>query len=167
MKPDAIIYTSNTGFTAEYAKLLGEKTGLPVFPLNEARADKATSVIYLGWIMASGIKGYKKAAKSFKISAVCAVGMGATGTQLAEVRKANELSDNMPVFTLQGGFDRNKLKGIYKLMINMMAKALTKNLEEKKQRTAEENDMLDLMKNGGNRVSADNLAEVIRWYEEC
>ena len=32
----AIVYTSNTGHTAEYAKILGEKTGLPVYALSEA-----------------------------------------------------------------------------------------------------------------------------------
>ena len=31
MKPSAILYNSNTGFTERYAKMLGEKTGLPVF----------------------------------------------------------------------------------------------------------------------------------------
>lgn len=36
MKPNAIVYTSNTGFTEQYARLLGEKTGLPVYPLSEA-----------------------------------------------------------------------------------------------------------------------------------
>ena len=36
MKPTAIVYTSNTGFTARYAKALGERTGLPVLELNTA-----------------------------------------------------------------------------------------------------------------------------------
>ena len=36
MKPNAIVYTSNTGYTAEYAYLLGGKTGLPVYALAEA-----------------------------------------------------------------------------------------------------------------------------------
>ena len=31
MKPTAIVYTSNTGYTAEYARLLGQGTGLPVY----------------------------------------------------------------------------------------------------------------------------------------
>ena len=30
MKPNAIAYTSNTGYTEQYALLLGEQTGLPV-----------------------------------------------------------------------------------------------------------------------------------------
>ena len=32
----AIVYTSNAGHTAAYAKLLGDKTGLPVYALEEA-----------------------------------------------------------------------------------------------------------------------------------
>ena len=32
----AIVYTTNTGHTAEYAALLGKETGLPVFPLSQA-----------------------------------------------------------------------------------------------------------------------------------
>lgn len=36
MKPNSIVYTSNTGYTREYAVLLGEKTGLPVYSLEEA-----------------------------------------------------------------------------------------------------------------------------------
>lgn len=33
---NAIVYTSNTGYTAQYARLLGEKTGMPVYSLDEA-----------------------------------------------------------------------------------------------------------------------------------
>lgn len=32
----AIVYTSNTGYTEEYARLLGEETGLPVYSLKDA-----------------------------------------------------------------------------------------------------------------------------------
>ena len=54
----AIIYTSNTGSTAEYANLLGKELNLPVFGLKHAK-DKVpagSEIIYLGWIMAGGIK---------------------------------------------------------------------------------------------------------------
>lgn len=40
--------------------------------------------------MAGGIKGYKKAAKKYKVCAVCGVGMGQTGTQLKEIREKNK-----------------------------------------------------------------------------
>ena len=61
----AIVYTSNTGSTAAYAKLLGEQINLPVFPLPQAkdRVPSGSEIIYLGWIMAGGVKGYKAAGK--------------------------------------------------------------------------------------------------------
>ena len=35
-KPTGIVYTSNTGYTEKYAKLLGEQLGLPVFSAGQA-----------------------------------------------------------------------------------------------------------------------------------
>lgn len=74
----AIIYTTNTGSTAQYAKMLAEQTGLPAFSMEEAKSkvEAGSEIIYLGWIMAAQVKGYKAAAKEYKIKAVCAVGMG-------------------------------------------------------------------------------------------
>lgn len=50
MKPNSIVYTSNTGFTRQYAMLLGEKTGLPVYSLEEAgqRLAPGNTIVYLG-----------------------------------------------------------------------------------------------------------------------
>lgn len=56
---NAIIYTTNTGSTEHYAKLLAQITGLPVYSLAEAkkRVFAGAEVIYLGWIMAGSVKG--------------------------------------------------------------------------------------------------------------
>ena len=56
----AIIYTTQTGSTERYAKLLAHETGLPAYTLAEAKKAvlPGGSVIYLGWIMAGCIKGY-------------------------------------------------------------------------------------------------------------
>ena len=77
---NAIIYTTNTGSTESYAKLLAQKTGLPAYSLAEAKKQvfAGAEVIYLGWIMAGSVKGYAKAAKRYRVRAVCAVGMGQT-----------------------------------------------------------------------------------------
>ena len=82
----AIIYTSNTGSTAEYAQLLGKELNLPVHSLQQEKnkVPAGSEIIYLGWIMAGGIKGYKEAAKLYKVRAVCGVGMGQTGTPRKE-----------------------------------------------------------------------------------
>ena len=78
MNAAAIVYTSQTGFTARYAALLAERTGLPCRPLKEAAAlPRGTAVIYLGWLCAGGIKGLKGARRRFRTAAVCAVGMAA------------------------------------------------------------------------------------------
>ena len=118
MKPTAIVYTSNTGHTRQYALLLGEKLDLPVYSLDDADAQLSggSSVIYLGWIHASHVKGYSKAAKHFDLCAVCGVGLCDTGTLISEVRKVTAIPADIPLFTLQGGFDRSKLKGMDKLM---------------------------------------------------
>ena len=169
MRPNAIVYTSNTGYTRQYAVLLGDKTGLPVYSLEEAAQTLAAgnSVVYLGWLMAGKVQGYAKAAKRYRVEAVCGVGMGATGSQLEDVRKTNALSDALPVFTLQGGFDITRLRGIYRLMMTVMSKTVGKTLAEKQDRTADEDAMLDLLVHGGSCVSEENLAAVMEWYRQA
>lgn len=162
----AIVYTSNTGSTEEYAKLLGNELNLPVFSLQQAKNKvlAGTEIIYLGWIMAGGMKGYKDAAKRYKVCAVCGVGMGQTGTQQKEIRDKNSVPQNIPLFTLQGNFELQKLHGIYRFMMNIMVKTAGKSLAEKADRTPEEEDMLDMMVNGSKRVTGQNLKAVIDWY---
>lgn len=113
MRPSAIIYTSKTGHTRQYALLLGKEIDLPVYSYDEAisRLSGESPVIYLGWIHASHVKGFSNAVKRFSVCAVCGVGLCDTGTLIPEVRKATSIPEDIPVFTLQGGFYRSKLKG--------------------------------------------------------
>ena len=164
MKINTIVYTSNTGYTAQYAQMLGEITGLPVWDLASRQAPKGSDIIYLGWLMAGNIQGYKKAARDYRIRAVVVVGMSATGSQVDYLRKTNAIPDQLPVFTLQGGFDLDRLHGIYKLMMPIMKNTAGKGLAEKANSTAEEDAMLDLLTNGGSRVCEENLEEVLTWY---
>ena len=163
---NAIIYTTNTGSTERYARLLAQKTGLPVYSLAEAkkRVFAETEVIYLGWIMAGSVKGYAEAAKRYRVRAICAVGMGQTGTQTDSVRKKSGIPADIPLFTLQGNFDVKKLHGVYRPMMEIMVKTAGKGLAEKSDRTPEEDDMLDRMLHGGERVKAENLSAVLDWY---
>ena len=163
---NAIIYTTNTGSTARYAELLARATELPVYPLAEAKSAVSTGaeVIYLGWIMAGSIKGYAEAAKRYRVRAACGIGMGQTGTQTDSVRKKSAISADIPLFTLQGNFDVKKLHGVYRLMMEIMVKTAGKALAKKKDRTPAEDDMLDMMRCGGERVKAENLRAVLDWY---
>ena len=164
MKPAAIVYTSNTGHTRKYALLLGEQIGLPVYSLDEANAQLSggSPVIYLGWLHASHVKGYSGAAKRFAVCAVCGVGLCDTGTLIYEVRQASSIPEDIPLFTLQGGIDRSRLKGMDKLMISM----LTKGLASQKHRSAQDERMLELLSKDENYVSPENLAGLLQWYRE-
>ena len=163
---NAIIYTTNTGSTESYARLLAQKTGLPAYSLAEAkkRVFAGAEVIYLGWIMAGSVKGYAEAAKRYRVCAVCAVGMGQTGTQADSIQKKSAVPADIPLFTLQGNFDVKKLHGIYHPMMEIMVKTVGKALAEKSDRTPEEDDMLDMMRCGGERVKAENLSAVLDWF---
>ena len=144
---DAIIYTSNTGSAERYAKLLAQETGLPVYSFAEAKKQvfSKAKIIYLGWIMAGS-------------------GMGQTGTQIESVRKKSAIPADIPLFTLQGDFNVKKLHGIYRPMMEIMVKTMGRSLAEKADRTSEEDDMLDMMLHGGERVKAENLSAVLDWY---
>ena len=164
---NAIIYTTNTGSTGRYARLLAGQTGLPAYPLAGAgeAVPAGAEVIYLGWIMAGTVKGYAGAAKRYRVRAVCAVGMGRTGTQTDEVRRKTGVPADVPVFTLQGNFDVGKLHGIYRPMMELMVRTAGKGLAGKEDRTPEEDDMLDMMLHGGERVKGENLSAVLAWYD--
>ena len=163
----AIIYTTNTGSAEQYAKMLAEQTGLPVFSMEEAKSEveAGSEIIYLGWIMAAQVKGYKTAAKKYKIRAVCAVGMERTGTRTEQIREKTFVPAEVPLFTLQGNFNVKKLHGFYRLMMSMMIKMVTKQLVAKTDRTQRENEMLEIMLQGGENVRKENLAEVLDWYK--
>ena len=163
---EAIVYTTNTGNTARYAKMLAAAMDLPVFSSEEGkkRLSSGAEVIYLGWLMAGTVKGYKEAAKQYSICAVCAVGMGKTGTQKEEVRKKNGIPDQIPLFTLQGNLDVTKLRGIYKMMIRVMIQTAGKALAEKENRTPEEDDMLEALRSGEDHIREENLTEILGWY---
>jgi len=58
-----IVYTSNTGFTARYAGMLGKAEKLKYYTLEEAQ-DKVTAqdeVLYMGPLMAGRIEGLEAA----------------------------------------------------------------------------------------------------------
>ena len=168
MKPIAIVYASNTGFTAEYASLLGGETGMPVFSMEEAEEHLLphSPILYMGWLAAGKVQGYDKAVTKFNPQALWAVGMTRSGSQMEDVKKSNQLPEGLPLFTLQGGFDLHKLRGVYKLMMSVMSKMVAKKLAAKSDRTPDEEDTLDLFQNGGSRVSLENLKPVLAWYQE-
>ena len=164
MNPKYIVYTSETGHSLRYARMLSEKLDLSAIPLDEAinSVERNTEIIYIGWLFANSIKGYKKACKLFNITCTVAVGLCPTGELLQEVRRTNSISDTAPLFTVQGGMDREKLQGINKFMINTLVKVLKMN----KKPSDEDREKLRLIEAGGDFVSEDNLTAILKFYNE-
>lgn len=158
MQPKAIVYSSNTGHTQQYAQLLSHKSGLPCYSLKEAKKvlSKGDPVIYMGWLIAGVIKDYKKVKRVYSLQAVCAVGLGDSGAQTALVRKSNKVPELVKLYTLQGGIDHDQLTGIYKSMI----RTLIKTLKRKKNPTADDQAMLSLLEKSESYVSMENLSAV-------
>lgn len=160
----AIVYTSQTGHTEEYAHLLSEATGLPAYPLRKAEAalPGGTEIAYLGWVMANSVQGYRKACKRFSIPMLCAVGMAAPGTTDQDIRQRNTIPDDVALFTLQGGLRLDRLRGLHRLMMRMMVASARKTLTEKKISPAEEA-RLQLMVSGHSHVNLQHLREPMEW----
>ncbi len=163
----AIVYVSETGFTKQYAEMLSEKTGLPVYSADEAKENvkNHSEIIYCSWFMAGSVVGYKKLKKKYDIKAVCAVGLCETGTLLEKTRKANKIPESTELFTVQGGYAPDKLNGIYKKMMNMVAKMLIKKINGFETKTESDIKMLETLEKGGSYVCEENLSAVLKWYE--
>ncbi len=152
----AIVYTSGTGFTERYAKMLSEKSGLPCYDLKTAKKELPANeeIIFLGWVYANTVKGLKAAEKRWNVAAVGAVGMypeNDTNTQI--LKDTNGLA--CPLFYMQGGMQPDKIKGINKLLLSMVCRFLTKDDKP------ENADIIKMFKEGCDFVSEENISKAI------
>lgn len=153
---DAIVYESNTGFTERYAQLLAEKLGKPAYSANEAaaRLEKGADIIYLGWVMANQVCGLKKAARKWNVKAAGAVGLYPMSEANTNVLIAKNKPD-FPLFSLRGGLDYSKLKGMKKKLILMIRDNLVR------ENNPENEDFIKVLTNGGDFVSEENLTALL------
>ncbi|MGN0383159.1 MAG: hypothetical protein ACI4DS_02730 [Eubacterium sp.] len=161
---DAIIYESCTGFTKKYAQLLSEETGLKAYTIKEAgkTISKGSKVIFMGWLKAGNLQGYKKICRKYNISIACAVGMGIPNEKtVKEVIERHHIPVSTKVFVLQGGLKLEALTGINKFMMNIVVQNMLPQLEKKENKTPEEIAAIEMVKNGHDYVSVENLKPVI------
>lgn len=168
MKPKAIVYMSNTGHTAAYAELLSERLDLPAYTLEEApgKLEKRCPIIYLGWIMAGKMKGYRQAERRFNVCAACGVGMTAGGMNADRLRKATGVKDDIDVYAIPGGFELNKLQGMLYSVMKKTTRKVADDLLAKPERTPEEENMLMLMTRGAAQIDPARLDRLAEWYEK-
>lgn len=166
----AIVYTSETGHTAQYAQLLSKKTGLPAHSLADAKRQlpQGTEIFYLGWLMAGSAKGYSDAAKHFCVRGIALVGMSVSpnGNLWDKAVQGGGTVDGARVFYLQGGYAPEKLPFLYRTIMKTMEKTMGKALSAKDSPTPEDLDMLDLLQKGGTRVNEEHLAKILAWFSQ-
>ena len=153
----AIVYKSNTGYTKQYAEMLGESLKVPVYNLKVAKLKlkKNDEIVFLGWICATKIQGLSKI-KNYNIKCIGAVGVyPAEKNYIESLIQANKV--NVKLFYLRGGLDLNKLTGLKKKVLQFVG-----NMMEKENKT-ENQEMIKLFKNGANYVSDKNLKPILEY----
>ena len=67
-----VVYTSNTGFTEQYAELLARRLGTRALPLRDAlrELERGANIVYLGWIRSDKIMGCAEARRAFTVLAI-------------------------------------------------------------------------------------------------
>lgn len=155
----AIVYTSNTGYTAKYAALLSEAIHLPHYTLEEAEnaLPHGACVFYMGWLMAGKIKGFTGAKNKFRVLGTAAVGLSPEYDN-ADLKNFNG-GDDAPIFYLQGGYDKSQLHGFYRIAMGIMEQTLI----AKAKKDPSVKPRLALLQEGIDAVKPENLAEIIGW----
>ncbi len=161
----AVVYTSQTGFTEQYARMLAGKAGLGCYTVKEAkkRLNKEDEYIYMGWLSAGKIVGLSKAKRLSAPAAIAAVGISAPDLAYEEkLKKQNKLGETA-FFYLQGGFAREKLRGIPKMMMNAAHSSLLKAAKAQKDPTPQQKKAAELLEYGGSCVTKEALIPLIGW----
>lgn len=158
----AIVYTSKTGSTEQYAKMLAEKLQIPYYPLKTARRQlpMKSEILYLGWVMGGKVNGYKVASKCYRVLGVCAVGMAQNNPEA--LRNQNLIPQKTPLFSLQGNFDLSRLTGIHRLIVKIFIKVV----ENKVKTQGVGSELLEMMINGKQGVEQNNLEPVLEFYNK-
>ena len=161
MQPKAIIYTSQTGFTERYARMLSRELHIPCYSADIARANlkKKTPVIYFGWVKMGSVVGYKAVARRFDVLAVCPVCDNIDAGFENDVRAKHAIPEDVPVFALLGGLDFSKLSRAEAALM----KAVTFAMARSEKNPGKKAVLKDLHKHGADYVDEKYLLPVIAW----
>lgn len=154
----AVIYETNAGSSRKYAEMLASKLGVPAYSYKEAAKSlpKDEEAIFVGWIFANKIQGLKKAQKRWNLVCIGAVGMNPPGEIYDKILRENNPTD-IPIFYLRGALDYSKLKWLERKLL----KTICTDLE--KQNKPGTQGMINVLKNGCDFVSEENIAAIVAY----
>lgn len=164
-----VIYRSRSGFVKKYAEWIAEELSADLKEGSKVRINDLLSydtIIYGGGCYVSGINGVKLITKSFDQLKDKKLMVYATGASpgnekdLESIRKANftdEQLQKIKFFYLRGGFDFNKLKFPFTIVMRLMKWKLSR----QKVLTPDEKGMLDSFDNPTDFTSKENIRELV------
>ncbi len=167
-----ILYTSRTGFTARYAKWLGEALTAPVYALDDKSCpllDAYDLILCGGGIYGQELSGIKEFRRLEKRHPSARFLYFATGVRPATEAVRRQLMDyNFPhrsqadFFYLRGGLDPEKLDSNQKTLLSLY-KAM---LKRRKVLSAEDAHMLELLDHSSDFTSQDELAPLLAYLTQ-
>jgi hypothetical protein len=162
-----IVYESHTDFTKRYAELISLKFKLPSISLDDAKSKvyEGDSILYMGWIRAGKIMGFKKAMSGYNVEAVIAVGIATPSDDMKAILKEKNKIPDIPLFYLQGGITPNRIAGVDKVLFNMISRIALLRAEKNKESLTEADKLtLSILQKGGDCINPDNLQALFDWY---
>ncbi len=161
-----IVYRSHTGFTKQYAEMLGQSTKMEVYSFESAPLDFGAEILYMGPVEAGHIVGLNRAYKKYRLAAVVGVGMSPMTKGAAERLQKSNYVRNTPLFYLQGGWAPKQVHWVQRSMVNLVTSGVRRELQAKgSHRTPEEQSYLEMLTDGGSCVSFENLDEIRSWLK--
>lgn len=168
MKP-IVIYKSKSGYTKDYAQMLGKALACEVREaagLQPAELEAYNPIIYGGGLYACRINGLELITNNWAQLCGKQLVVWATGSNpgresdvkaLAETNFSPEQLEKVHFFYLRGGFDFAKLDGGGKFLMRM----LKLKLKATKNRTEDEEGLLQAYTTPENHVSMENLEPLL------
>lgn len=160
-----VLYTSKTGFTAQYARWIAEALACPCEPL-AAVSPKALSgydrVIFGGWVFGNGIVGLEKLRAAAIPAAVFAVGATPAYEEVISAIQAQNSLGDIPLFYMQGGFRPEKLGLAKRLLLRVLKKAVAK----ESPRTRQGDFMAESLGTAIDRASRAQIKPLTEYFKE-
>ena len=144
----AVIYTSQTGFTKQYAEWVSEEVQGDCMTVAEAEKKDLSgydAIVFGGWCFAGSIKKldwFKKKAAQWADKKKVVYAVGASPLENPELQEGlrknftDEEWAQISVFYCPGGLCYEKMSGVSRVMMKMFVRMLAKNKSEKEQAMA-------------------------------
>lgn len=173
-----IIYTSQTGFTAKYAKWMAEATGAECMELKEAKKKKPVffdgyeKIIYGGWVMGghvSKLQWFEEHLEAWKNKRLAVFAVGASPVESGTVAEFMEQTfggepwSGVARFYCQGGLNYDRMSAPNRMLMKM----LKKSLDGKKDKTPQEEEMAQMIGSSYDISDRKHAEPVIAWIEGC